>query len=253
MKYYYLGKETAWDRTHYPIPTAPFKAVRVKNPQTSEMTFVPIVQTEWEKKHEEFFYYGFGRIKTKGRKTYEIPLYDGDPAKWREYIEKYGKECLYYSINGKAITGDCCDLNEIYEFYSICHSDAVKYPAYVDSYIKMNEIQERVISEKFGENGILKSERNGLFFRPCHTIMGFAFPYSANVIADDKKLENFWRSYRKKDIPFPQRYDRNFVEQIEREIDTENDVFPTCMSDRIKMIYGEECERIYDSILKLCA
>lgn len=253
MKYYYLGKETSWNRYAYPIPNEHFRAVRVKNQRTGEITFVPIVQTvrEKERKEKMFFYNGFGWIRLSGRKIYEIPLYDGEPAGWKKYIEQYGRFCLYYSINGKMINNDCCDFREIQEFFSICNSDAEKYPAFVDAYLQMNEIQERIINETFEGKRLLTSERDKLFFRPCYSIMGFAFPFSVDVITDDGRLEAFWRAYRAKDLSWPACVAKDFVEQVDREIGTENEVFPTCMSERIKMIYGSECDRIYEGVLKL--
>lgn len=253
MKYYYLGKETSWGRNIHPIPAGPFKAVRMKEERTGKMVFLPIVQSKWEKERNEFWYYGFGHIKLNNRKTYEIPLFSGNAEDWNEYKEKYGKYCLYYSINGKAFSFDCADLCEIYEFNSICGSDVMKYPAFVDCFFRMNEIQERVIAEKFNGVTLIKNERERMIFRPGHSIMGFAFPYLADVLADDKKLEIFWRSYRAKDLPFSERHSKAFEERIDAEINTENDVFPTCMSDRIKLIYGNECEALYSRALELSA
>lgn len=252
MKYYYLGKETSWNRRSRPIPNAPFKAVRAKN-SNGKMVFVPIVQDEWEKKHNEFFCSGFGRIKLQGRKTYEIPLFSGNAEDWNDYIEKYGRRCLYFSINGKEFTNDCCDLAEMNEFLSICASDATTYPAFVDCFVRMNEIQERVINEKLNGHWLIKSNRDQLFFRPCCSLMGFAFPYMADAISDDKKLEVFWRAYREKDVPFEVSISRDFKERVDAEINTENDLFPTCMSDRIKLIYGDECNALYEKALKLSA
>lgn len=251
MKYFYLGKDTAWRRESYPVPTAPFEAVRAKN-NRGDMVFVPIVKERWYN-DDEFWAYGIGRIKLKNRKTYEIPVYDGEPAKWNEYKEKWGARCLYYSINGKDYSGDCCDLKEMYEFYSLCNSNVLNYPTFVDLFTRMNEIQERVISEKLDNPYLYKDTRANLFFRPSHTIMGFAFPFYADTVADDKRLEIFWSEYRRKGIPYPERYSKELLDEIAREIDTDNEVFPTSMRDRIKMIYGEECEQIYDTILNLAS
>lgn len=252
MKYYYLGKETSWNRRSRPIPNSPFKAVRAKN-KNGEMVFIPIVQNEWEKRQNEFFCIGFGRIKLQGRKTYEIPLFSGNAEDWNNYIEKYGKLCLYFSINGKEFTNDCGDLAEINEFFSICASDATKYPAFVDCFIRMNEIQERVINDTFNGRTLIKSEREGMMFRPTHSIMGFSFPFMADAVSDDRRLESFWLSYRQKDLSFQERITKSVMEPIYAEITTENNVFPTCMSDRIKLIYGEECNELYSRALELCA
>jgi hypothetical protein len=83
--------------------------------------------------------------------------------------------------------------------------------------------------------------------------MGFAFPYIADAVSDDKKLEAFWRAYREKDVPFEVSISRDFKERVDAEINMENDVFPTCMSDRIKLIYGDECNALYEKALKLSA
>lgn len=251
MKYFYLGKDTSYARVNYPIPSAPFEAVRAKN-NRGEAVFVPIIKEQWDKENE-FFAHRIGRIKLKNRKTYEIPLYDGDPAKWNEYKEKWGARCLYYSINGKDYSGDCCNFKEMYEFYSLCHSNVENYPTFVDLFTRMNEIQERVISDKLDNHMLYKDTREGLFFRPSHTIMGFPFPFYADSVADDKRLELFWREYRRKGIPYPERYSKELMDEIAREIDADNDVFPTSMSDRIKMIYGEECEQLYNSALRIAS
>ena len=252
MKYYYLGKETSWNRRSRPIPNSPFKAVRAKN-SNGKMVFIPIVQNEWEKRHNEFFCIGFGRIKLQGRKTYEIPLFSGNAEDWNDYIEKYGRRCLYFSINGKEFTNECCDLAEMNEFFSICASDVTKYPAFVDCFIRMNEIQERVINDTFNGRTLIKSKREGMMFRPSYSIMGFSFPFMADAVCDDRKLESFWLSYRQKDLSFQERITKSVMEPIYAEITTENNVFPTCMSDRIKLIYGEECNELYSRALELCA
>ena len=251
MKYYYLGKETSWRRHSHPIPAAPFKAVRVKH-KSGKMVFIPIVQDDWGKKHNEFFYPGFGRIKLQGRKTYEIPLFSGKAEDWDVYIEQFGAWCLYYSINGKSYGNDCCEFQEMHEFFSICSSNVLKYPDFVDCFIRMNEIQERVINDTFNGRTLIKSEREGMMFRPSYSIMGLSFPFMADTVADDKKLESFWLSYRQKDLSFQERLTKAVTDPIYAEITTENDVFPTCMSDRIKLIYGEECNELYERALGLC-
>lgn len=244
MKYYYLGRENSPRRKSCPIPTKPFQAIRAKDAHGNMMYF-PVVLDKWDKDMRKIFVQGVGRVNLLKRKTYEIPLYDGDPSKWFEYIEMYGYRCLYYSINGKEIGHDCCDLREVREFFSICKSDPEKYPAFVDSYKRMNEIQERVIMET------IKSDKNmdQMLFRPCHSIMGFSFPYCADVIGDDDRLANYWIEFRKSGVPFNDRMKSDFWDQVHHEIHTDNNVFPTSMKDRIKKVYGDECCAIYEQLI----
>ena len=75
----------------------------------------------------------------------------------------------------------------------------------------------------------------------------------ADALSDDKKLEAFWRAYREKDMPFEISISRDFKESVDAEINTENDLFPTCMSERIKLIYDDECNVLYEKALRLSA
>ena len=250
MKYFYLGKDTSWGRERYPIPTVSFKAIKVKNPKNGKNTFIPVIETDCNSQNK-LFCERFGWIRLTGKKTYDIPVYDGDPEKWKDYFQKYGARCLYYSINGKGFTNDCCNLKEINEFLSLCSSKVEKYPAFVESFERMNEIQEKVLDEKFDGTDLLKGEREKMLFRPCHSVLGFAFPFTANPVEDDKRLEAFWWAYRKKDVPFPVRYTKGFIDLVSHELNSDNDTFPTSVSDRIRMIYGEECERIYSETLNI--
>jgi hypothetical protein len=41
----------------------------------------------------------------------------------------------------------------------------------------------------------------------------------------------------------------DILDTLKSEINSDNGAFPVCMSDRIKMLYGEECKQLYGYIL----
>jgi len=233
---------------------------------------------------DEVFVYGLGYKKFGKTNKVEVPLFSGEIEDWDEYLKTWGKECLFYSISGYSLYSmDCCLCSSQNEFYSIleCDGGIEKYQRYVENIECIQEIQKDVINEKFSY--CPDWERNhlvdDLLFRPSYSIMGLLpiSPY-LDTIKDDEKLEKFYRKYRHHEIMLNHadydRYDElykligdkdgyakyideyyevkskilhDIVDILDKEIN--DGVFPIQMYERVRFIYGDRCEALYNYIL----
>ena len=203
----------------------------------------------------EVFVYNIGWKKFGKTNKIVVPLFSGNIDEWDDYVEKYGKECLFYSLSGYSLhSNDCCILSAIREFHSIfqCYGGIKHYQEFVENVEKIQQIQTDVFKEKlsfltdWGLNNFIENH----LFRPCYSIFFLIMSPYLDTPTDDKKMEEFYINYRKHEIMSEYSdYDNIKASNlIFKEID-DGVVFPICMSDRIKMLFGEECERLYQSIL----
>ena len=232
-----------------------------------------------------------------------MPVFDGDPKHWNEYLEKYGAYCLYYSIDGSDyMTMDCCAIHKQCEFRSILQYGVEGYVDFINNFNKLSMIQIATIKAKYypliSKYNILKMEYlidNEWKFRPCFSLYGLPLKYSPNVINDDKCMESLYREYRsavlKSDSADYQKamemekhriamfnelnnnpnasrekwseyyrlkdaHDELFGKAyevidktVDKEINTDNDVFPTSVADRIRYLFGDEAFTIYNYLV----
>lgn len=302
LQYYYIGK--TWSKD---ISTKPFKAVKIKIDGND--TLIPVILNSWERNKEitpstEIFIYGVGRKKVGKRKLYEIPLFDNEAEHWNDYINQYGKYCLFFSLTGNDYDSmDCCLTSERNEFNSINNYGAVEYVDFIENFLRINELQRKVLEQwhntYYGSGYSIDRFVDKYLFRPCYNIYWLSFQYSTDVLEDDKRMEEFYEAKRTKELylqhPLYKKHeelrakaeafknqcnqqeygwswkqlneegkcwedlcqdygdiDRQIYKEVsaqaKNEINEDNDVFPTCMKDRIKFLYGEECEQRYSYI-----
>lgn len=241
--------------------------------------------------------------KKVGKNVVEVPVFDGDPKHWNEYLEKYGAYCLYYSIDGSDyLTMDCCAIHKQCEFRSILQYGVEGYVDFINNFNKLSMIQIATIKAKYypliSKYNILKMEYlidNEWKFTPCFSLYGLPLKYSPNVINDDKCMESLYREYRsavlKSDSADYQKamemekyriamfnelnnspnathekwseyyrlkdaHDELFGKAyevidktVDKEINTDNDVFPTSVADRIRYLFGDEAFTIYNYLV----
>ena len=193
MTFLHIGKESEQEL----IPTNSFEAIRVKN-DNGDMVYLPIVIERYGDP-DDVWGYGLGRFRLKGRKRYTIPIFDCTGEHWRAYEHTYGRRCMYYSLTGKVLQyGFDKDRRE---FLSICVGDPTKYSDFASAYIRMNEIQKKVIESIdqydhvcFGSDWCVWE--NDLLFYPEFSFYGFAFPFMPDVSTDDDKTAKFYRIIR---------------------------------------------------------
>lgn len=164
-----------------------------------------------------------------------------------------------------------------------------KYQKFVDAVLKIQDIQKEKLTEMFSYKAdwevkdIIKKNT----FYPCFRIFCVIMPPYLDTPTDDDKLERVYRIKRSHEITInhPRYKDltevdaqrkagfekegRSFeyedlsevywkidkeikndiLDILKEEIESDNGAFPVCMSNRLKMLYGEECNKLYDYIL----
>ena len=297
MQFFYIGKSYGSRK----VEGDTFKAYRYKDKVTKNITLYPIIHTSWSD-DKKIFIPGMG-YKKIGKNVVEVPVFDGNPKYWNEYLEKYGAYCLYYSIDGSDyLTMDCCAIHKQCEFRSILQYGVEGYVDFINNFNKLSMIQIATIKAKYypliSKYNILKMEYlidNEWKFTPCFSLYGLPLKYSPNVINDDKCMESLYREYRsavlKSDSADYQKamemekhriamfnelnnspnathekwseyyrlkdaHDELFGKAyevidktVDKEINTDNDVFPTSVADRIRYLFGDEAFTIYNYLV----
>lgn len=297
MQFFYIGKSYGSRK----VEGDTFKAYRYKDKVTKNITLYPIIHTSWSD-DKKIFIPGMG-YKKIGKNVVEVPVFDGNPKYWNEYLEKYGAYCLYYSIDGSDyLTMDCCAIQKQCEFRSILQYGVEGYVDFISNFNKLSMIQIATIKAKYypliSKYNITKMDYlidNEWKFTPCFSLYGLPLKYSPNVINDDKCMESLYREYRsavlKSDSADYQKamemekhriamfnelnnnpnasrekwseyyrlkdsHDELFGKAyevidktVDKEINTDNDVFPTSVADRIRYLFGDEAFTIYNYLV----
>lgn len=197
------------------------------------------------------FVHGIGWIKTKN--YVYVPYYDGEIDHWTDYVEKYGYECLFYSLTGYVMhTFDCCALPMQREFKSLVgciHNWGFhKYTKFVELFKKINQIQVEVL-HTFDWMTKYYDFTNEYIFMPHYCIGGLIpdDPY-CDVLADDEKLEKLYRTKRNRELNKQGKKAIEIADILDEEII--NGVFPVSTKERIKYFFGDECSKLYEQILE---
>lgn len=236
------------------VPTDPFKAGYHEN------TLYP---SDSDKKGQTFIH-GIGEVKLK--KLKEIPVYDGTINGWNDYLEKYGKFCLFYSITGGDLNGwDCASDRQRQEFNAIILCGVDKYLEFVRLWKRFNDIQHQVLDKYdpfFTKN---------FFLKPSYTLGGcYYLPYYPNmdVIADDEtlfktfcfiteqeyndtdaKIKKLWNVPTSELTDLDELYLSDFAKKRSIYMREKMDGFTECMRERIIELYGTEAQELYNELM----
>lgn len=204
---------------------------------------VPITATNGNK----VFVPGIGYITTKRIET--IPTYDGKVDSWNDYVLKYGYQCMFYSLTGYTLNSmDCCAYSMQKEFRSFVMSGMglTLYAKYVNLFQKINALQ---LSTLKSYPFIFTFEYDKYYFAPCYSVGGLLTvePY-ADTVKDDDKMECLYRRIRVTELRDKGiKEGVKLAEIIDKEI--KDGIFPVCMKDRMKLLFGDECVKAYVKIL----
>ena len=245
---------------------------------------------------KELFVYGLGWKKLGKKNWINVPLFSGEIEDWDNYLNEYGKDCLFYSLTGYSLqSNDCCASNMISEFLSLlqCKGGIGEYQKYVENIEAIQEIQREVFNEKLSYMGEYerKSFIDKNLIRPCYRVFLFITTPYLDTPNDDDKLECFYRTYRNHEIKtshpeyarmaelrelvrkeaveniysstqkycehkeeldaITERITHNVLDTLADEINEgEKNVFPICMADRIRFLFGDKCHNLYNYILE---
>lgn len=217
-------------------------------------------QTDFYEGTDKLFVNGIGEKKFGKTNKVEVPLFSGNIEDWDDYLKTYGKECLFYSLTGYDLyCGDCCMSKSVDEFLSLlqCKGGITQYQKYVENIINIQRIQIETFNEKLDYlTGYCRKsfiERNLIY--PSFRLFMIITPPYLNTPRDDDKLLSFYRTYRTHEIKVSHEFHdaidtiyRRAVNTIDKEV-KEGVVFPICMADRIKMLFGDKCHNLYNYIL----
>ena len=298
-KFIYIGKSM-----ENMIPKSDFRALKLSNKDKRELH--PSWREETIKNtsvlcpcssdDKEVFVYGLGWKKLGKKNWINVPLFSGEIEDWDNYLNEYGKDCLFYSLTGYSLqSNDCCANNMISEFLSLlqCKGGIEQYQKYVENIEAIQEIQTKVFEEKLSY--MSEYERKSFIdknlIRPCYRVFLFITTPYLDTPNDDDKLERFYRTYRNHEIKtsHPEyarmtELDKLVREEMKKgfycyskdyyiykgELDAihkritdhildvlaeeteegEKNVFPICMADRIRFLFGDKCHNLYDYILE---
>ena len=299
VKFIYIGKSM-----EYLIPKGDFRALKLSSKDKREL--YPSWDEETVKNtsvlcpcaadDKEVFVYGLGWKKLGKKNWVDVPLFSGEIEDWDNYLNFYGKECLFYSLTGFSLkSNDCCARNMIDEFLSLlqCKGGISEYQKYVENIEAIQEIQTEVFNEKLSYMSDFSRKEfiNKNLIRPCYRVFLFITTPYLDTPNDDDKLECFYRTYRNHEIKtgHPEyarmaELDKLVRKEMEKgfycyskdyyiykeELDTihkritdhildvlaeeteegEKNVFPICMADRIRFLFGDKCHNLYNYILQ---
>ena len=208
LNFIYIGKTM-----EHLIPKGSFNALKLSN--KDKRTLYPLWDEEQIKNttvlcpcsldDKEVFVYGLGWKKFGKTNKVSVPLFSGELEDWDNYLNEYGKECLFYSLTGYSLkSNDCCANNMISEFLSLlqCKGGIKEYQKYVENVETIQEIQTKVFNEKlsFMGNYEKKSFIEKNLIRPCYRILFFISTPYFDTPADDDKMETFYRTFRHNEI-----------------------------------------------------
>lgn len=236
-------------KTFLALKLSPKDKEEVSRFRSVKTDFVPCVDVDDKGK---FFIYGLGWRKLGVRNRMEIPHFDINKDDINEYFQKYGIDCLYFSLTGKDYrSSDCCTLPMQYELCSMFRVKNIKdYFEFVDVIKKIQNIQTNVIENDkdlvdWEKRYYLKDTLISVRYR-----MYLMTTPHLNCIDDDVQLEKYYRAKRKRQLikeKLYSYYDKNITTTIDKEI--EDGVFPISLQDRLTYLFGKECSDLYKKAL----
>ena len=258
-------------------------------------TIVLYPQTDLYSGEDKVFVRGLGEKKFGKTNKVEVPIFSGEIEDWDNYLNSYGKECLFYSLTGYSLDDwDACISNSVDEFLSLlqCKGGITQYQKYVENIEEIQRIQTEKINEKFSylSDWERKYFIKDNLIRPCFRVFMFITTPYLDTPNDDVKLLVFYKKYRRHEIETNhtdykrmielkdhlmkeegekfmyvliekyKEYEKEYSvirkgindtisETLDKEINEENGVFPICMADRMKFLFGEKCYALYKYIL----
>jgi len=229
--------ETSW------TPTEPFYAIRVKINGQKELHPCNY-QSDANKGKYEAFIRGIGWKKAKTAEL--IPLFKGGLPEFKEYLETYGKYCLFYAITGKELNSDDCVVSAAKaEIISLLHYGA-DYCMEVSKAV--NELNNRIIKHTLNQLGLTEITHryqtlpNGnhlnaedLFRLKVNYYIFYPLigPPNLDPMVDDTRLF------------------KHYVAMVRAGVynDPEIENFPVSVKDRLTFLFGEYVANEYKRIL----
>jgi len=205
MKFIYIS-ETNVER----LPKGNFKALRLskkdkekKFPSWSESkikdTEVLYPQTD-NYDDNKIFVNGLGWKKFGKTNVVDVPVFSGNLEDWEDYLNKYGRDCLFYSISGYSLDdADCCAYMKQVEFLSLLRCGVDKYQTYAEKLLKIQDIQRDIITDMFAPYCTelhIKSILKNYLIQPCLKLGFFITSPYLDTIKDDAMLETLYRKKR---------------------------------------------------------
>jgi hypothetical protein len=218
---YYLDKETK--------VTSPFKAALIDD---------VLYPCETSRRRKELFVYGKGWLTYKKAQTIPTIQPDGDKT---EYLNKYGKFCLFYALTGEKLGSEYRGRYVENEFKCAV---ALGFDVVETFTQKVNDINNKIRTITLDKHGVdisvdsVQTTRQGkhvwtsdLFkVSPCYTLCVFFLtnPY-IDAMADDALLWNHHVAV-------------NGV--------TNEDNFPVQMRERLEFLFDNEVATMYEKLLQ---
>jgi hypothetical protein len=192
------------------------------------------------------FIHGIGGKKFNKKDIVVVPQIT-EGINIQDYLDLYGKDCLFYTLTGRLInSNDCCYWEINAEFDCMLYFGVDKWIDYIDRVNKLIDVTKNIYIEKWGVNPYIDKVqtaknkqcifRQNIFkIKIKHFLRGIlrVKPYF-DVIQDDLGLENTYK-YLILDEPLA---------------DIENDKnFPISMKDRLEYLFNEYVSNEYKSLM----
>lgn len=205
--------------------------------------FYPLVDQKYKSSN---YVRGIGCFKVKESDLYSIPhIKEINSTTWKDYLSKYGENCLYYSLSGYYLDSPTCEeYNMQNEFKCLlnCNIDIDKYKQYCLLFDKLHDLQTKA----FKKIGLYCFDFEDFYIYPSfkhYHIIGH--PYM-EVFKHDEILWNLYCKQRKINMigNYRQIYEKQKQYFLNREC-----YYPTDIKDRIIDIFGLEAANIYERML----
>lgn len=196
----------------------------------------------------KYFVYGLGWKTINNNNKAEIPHYNKDVDNIKEYADKYGIDCLYYSLTGNDYRkSNCCTLPMQCELRSMLMAEnADDYFEFVDIINKIRKIQTDTIKndENLTETEI-ESYLRFCLIEPYFSYFESVKPY----INEDELYDSLFKYFvnkRRNKLKKRYRYNWDFEDILIEDCFSK---FPNYLKGRIYYLFGKECADLYEKAI----
>lgn len=228
----------------------------------------------------EAFIYGVGwrKVNKAGTNRIDVPVYDGLLSHFKEYVEKYGKRIMFYSLTGYDLSSqDCVAYRAQMEFCVILqpkiYNDFGKYQQFVEDYHRLRELMRDKTIEIFKTLGLTNEDtishlnnisdfeshgRNEYIPKATFSFMGIPLEPSLDVTEQEKRNLLFLNAcarlkYRQGIDPKDEdawysnvwRDSEAYKQEVDKHIDNDS------IRNQMFYLYGNEIGELYEKLMSM--
>lgn len=255
--FYHIEKYQQWHKRPDSFET--FKATRIKDEKTGRTILYPMSETDGN----SVFIYGQGWKKVNKKNIIDVPYFSGNVEDWDNYIEHYGKRCLFFSLTGEDLnSSDAAVWMARKEFAAI--DDIRKHTKFMVKLHELQKVQTPIIeSYKERVDYPLYLVKENLF-EPSYDLGGkigdgsledrlasrILIGAHLDPMADERKMRSLYYKLRMKELHPDTDTLFDTAEEVEAELANDK-LWPVSIEDQMLKLYGPKVTSLYKELLEL--